>query len=225
MVLLGYEVPDTWDIVFFKTAILSDSPHNARVRFTVARSAGGLYLPTNHAPQYTVQASEMASAIPDWPLKGVVAGVAQRVRLPIDDFSGVKTLNAPRYVQAAIEAQQQGWDDAFLLNSEGRICEATSSNVFWWKKGVLHTVPLSEGCVAGVLRGYLMHHCGHRVVEQAVSPEALLQADEIFLTNAIRGIVPVAHFMDMKLECYQTQALWNVIEHLFGGKNADAKTF
>ena len=91
MVLLGYEVPDTWDIGFFKTAILSDSPHNARVRFTVARSAGGLYLPTNHAPQYTVQASEMASAIPDWPLKGVVAGVACRDRrerelLPILTF-------------------------------------------------------------------------------------------------------------------------------------------
>jgi branched-chain amino acid aminotransferase len=192
MNLLGMTAPPEWSLDFFKKALLHNAPEHARARCTVFRSPGGLYFPQNNAAQWIVQHVALPTAYPEWPEKALRIGVAQRVRLPMDDFSGVKTLNAARYVQAAREAHAQGWDDALLLNGHERIAEATSSNVFWWKNDQLYTVPLAEGGVAGVMRAFIMHHFS--VVEHPVIPEELRRADEIFLTNAIRWVVPVGQW-------------------------------
>ncbi len=216
--LLGFEVPDHWDIPFFEAEIAKISPLNARVRLTVYRSEGGLYFPEDNTPQFVITATKLPSPLLDWATKPLQIGICNRVRLPIDDFSGLKTLNAPRYVQATIEARKAGWDDGLVLNSADRVCEATSSNVFWWKNGALHTIPLAEGCVAGIMRELvieLAQKAGIEVLQLAVTPQDLYLADELFLTNAVRGIVPVGQLSEKVFQTNRTMQLFNILQNYF----------
>ena len=193
MKAVGMEVPEHWNAPFFYKEITEVAPPNARVRLTVFRSPGGLYLPEDNTPQWMLTTAELPSARLEWSEKPIQLGICQRVRLPVDDFSNFKTLNAARYVQAAIEAREQGWNDGLVLNAYGRIAEATSSNVFWWKDGQLFTPPLSEGCVAGVMRDVVLQTALKNSITTTtlpLSPEQVLLADELFLTNAIRCIMP-----------------------------------
>lgn len=212
---LGFELPLEWDAVFFEKNIQAISPPNARIRLTVWRSAGGHYRPTNNQPQFLIMAEPLLGTAFEWPNDGLTLGVSAWVRLPIDAYSNLKTLNSPRYVAAAREAKTKGWDEALLLNTFERVCEATSSNVFWWAGDVLCTVPLSEGCVAGVMRALVLEtaaKAGLATSEQATEPEALLEAEEIFLTNAIRGIQPVCIFADAQLGCERTRWLFERLQ-------------
>ena len=194
MELIGMEVPEIWDSYFFETAIHQVATGNARIRLMVWRSPGGLYLPENNAPQFMITAAPLATSKFDWHEKPVVIGICKKVKLPVDEFSNIKTLNAPRYIQAGMEAQKNGWDDGVLLNQYGRICEATSSNIFWWENdGTLCTPALSEGCVAGIMRDHVILMAkkqGITVNRVESLPETLETTLEVFLTNAIKGVVP-----------------------------------
>lgn len=196
--LTGILFPGNWDRTFFETAIQKVATGNARIRWMVWRSPGGLYRPENNAAQFMVTTSPLYSSQYEWPEKPVIIGICQKVRLPVDAFSNIKTLNAPRYIQAGITAQQNGWDDGILLNQYGRICEATSSNIFWWDvDGCLCTPALTEGCVAGIMRDHIIlvaQEQGIPVITKDFMPKALDHAVEIFLTNAIRGMVPAVMY-------------------------------
>lgn len=188
---MRYEIPPAWSAGFFEEEILKTASHNARVRLTVWRAPGGLYLPENNAPQYLVTSQVLESGAFEWPSGGLHVGFCDSVRLPVDALSGLKTLNAARYIAAAQEAQERGWDDAIILNNFERVCESTGSNVFWFEGDTLCTPPLSDGCVTGVLRDLLLaltKASGREVVEKTAAPDHIIAADEVFLTNAVRGI-------------------------------------
>lgn len=188
---MRYEVPSFWSAAFFEKEILKTAPENARVRLTVWRAPGGLYLPQNNEPQFLIAAKALEPGMYQWLEGGIQTGLCESVRLPVDRFSGLKTLNAARYVAAAQEALERGWDDAVLLNAYDRVCEATSSNIFWFEAEALCTTPLADGCVTGIMRDLLLtltKAAGYAVVEKTVHWEGLLSAREVFLTNAISGI-------------------------------------
>jgi len=119
-----------------------------------------------------------------------------------DDFSNLKKTNRFPYDEAARFAGENGFDDVLVLNEHGRICDSTISNVFWIKDGKIFTPPLSEGCVAGVMRRWIMEKLqavSYELQEKKCEVEELENADEIFLTNAIRGIRRVRQFSGRKL--------------------------
>ncbi|MCB0531793.1 MAG: aminotransferase class IV [Saprospiraceae bacterium] len=195
--ILGLLFPADWNARFFLDAILKIAAANARVRLSVWRAPGGLYRPAEDRANFLIEAALLEQTCFEWHPKGITVGIANGLRLPMDSVANCKTMNALRYVLAARQAGEQGWDDALLLNSSERICEASSSNVFWWKDSVLHTIPLAEGCVAGVMRQFLLDlaaSVGYVVQEKPATFAILEQSDEIFLTNAIRGIVPIRNF-------------------------------
>lgn len=100
------------------------------------------------------------------------------------------------YLQSKIahaRARQAGFDDALLLDSEGHLSEATSSNVFLVRDGSLST-PTTDSCLAGITRASIMElarECGIRVAECAIQPHELGQADEVFLTSTASSVLPV----------------------------------
>ncbi|MFN0013130.1 MAG: aminotransferase class IV [Saprospiraceae bacterium] len=208
---LGFSVPEGWGRGRLHQEILRAAHPCARVRLTVWRSPGGRYAPENDDPQFLIVSEPMAGNRFEWPDGGIEVGLCRSVRLPVDQFSNLKTLNAARYVVAAREARVAGWDDALLLNCHDRVCEATSSNVFWWEGDRLCTVPLTEGCVAGVFRATVMEIAGG-VLEKNTTWEHLQDADEIFLTNAVRGIVPVRIFAGRSLPNRLTERLFHEIQ-------------
>lgn len=191
LLAMGYQLPAIWSAAFFEKEILRVASHDARVRLTVWRSPGGLYLPQDDTPQFLVSATELSSSTFDGYSEGLSIGFCQGVRLSVDSLSGWKTPNGARYVAAAKEACARGWDDGILLNSREQVCEATSSNVFWVAGRQVFTVPLSDGPVTGVMRNLLLHllpRSGCSVSEKSIEYGELMDADEVFLTNAVRGI-------------------------------------
>jgi branched-chain amino acid aminotransferase len=191
---LRYAVPADWGVAFWARQIQGMALRNARLRLSVWRSPGGLYAPEDNRPQFLITAKELEGSRFDWPDEGLSVGFCRSVRLPVDAFSGFKALNGPRYVAAAQEAAERGWDEGLLLNCHERVCEAVHSNVFWVAEGQVFTPPVSDGAVTGVLQNLLLgllSASGHPVVQRPCQEEDLLRAEEIFLTNAVRGIRPV----------------------------------
>ena len=221
---MGYELPVHWTSQYFKEQIRRVAPGHARLRLTVWRSPGGLYAPENNLPNFLLTAQALDSGAYEWNTGGVRLGLCQSVRLPVDALSGWKALNAPRYVAAAQEAHTAGWDDAVLLNAHDRLCETTGSNLFWLEDSVFCTPLLSEGCVTGTLRSLLlalMPQWGYAVQEKSATFARLLQADEVFLTNAVRGIRWVSTCEKRQYKCLKTKVLYNKLVREMGRMKED----
>jgi 4-amino-4-deoxychorismate lyase len=93
------------------------------------------------------------------------------------------------YLVHAQARRQAGTDEVVLLNEHGHVASAASSNIFWRKGDKLFTPAHEAGCRCGVVRGFVlwreMAEAGHFPLSD------LLDAEEIFLTNSLRGIVSV----------------------------------
>jgi branched-chain amino acid aminotransferase len=148
---------------------------------------------------------------------GVSLVLYEENRKAAGPLSRIKSNNYLLNIMAAIYAGEQRASDALILNTSGRICEASTSNFFMWKNGVLYTPSLEEGCVAGVMRRHLIDSLpseGIHIKETEISPEMLGRMDEAFLTNAIQGIRPVVRFAGRELESVLTNKLRQLTEKI-----------
>lgn len=171
----------------------------ARVRLVIFRGNGGLYDPENHLPNYIIQTWPLAQGTMQLNEKGLSVAVFPDGRKTMDGYSNLKSNNYLVYAMAALYAKKHHLDDCLLLNSAGRICDSTIANIFCIKDGTVYTPPLSEGCVAGVMRSHLLQLPGktdYPIFEKKMDEEFVQQADEVFLTNAVQGIRRVQRFGD-----------------------------
>jgi len=81
-------------------------------------------------------------------------------------------------------------DDALLLTPEGWVAEGTVWTVFWWDGDALRTPALELGILPGIGRARVLELV-KRVV-QGRYPAQELAGKSLFLTNAVRGTVPIA---------------------------------
>lgn len=155
-----------------------------RVRLQFFAGAGGLYSGEVQKPGYVIECFPLGEDILKLNENGLVTGVAEGVAKSADRLSNLKSCNALVYAMAARQAKAQHWNDALILNTSGNIIESTIANIFWIKDGAVFTPPLTEGCVAGVMRRHIMNNV--QVKEQPLNEKVILHADEVFLTNAIK---------------------------------------
>jgi branched-chain amino acid aminotransferase len=109
-------------------------------------------------------------------------------------LAGVKTISWLDSVWVAEEAKREGYDEVVLLNERGEVSECTAANIFAVRNDKVITPPLSSGCLEGVTRGVLMEiaaEAGTTVVEQAMRPEDLYVAEEVFVTSTNRNVIGV----------------------------------
>lgn len=95
---------------------------------------------------------------------------------------------------ATQEAASHGYDEALLLNAEGKVAEAAVANVFFVKDGVVHTNDESSSILLGITRDTaikLAQSLGMRVKIDDITVEDLRAADEVFLTGTAKEIVAV----------------------------------
>jgi branched-chain amino acid aminotransferase len=92
------------------------------------------------------------------------------------------------YVQVSQFARAEGWEECILTNHYGQVCESMYSNIFLVKGDKLYTPELDSGCANGVMRSYLLGLMEDKVVEKEIDVEELFNADEILLTNAVKGV-------------------------------------
>lgn len=95
---------------------------------------------------------------------------------------------------ATQEAASQGYDEALLLNADGKIAEAAVANVFYVKDGVVHTNDERSSILLGITRDTAMQltqRLGLRMKIGEISVKALHEADEAFLTGTAKEIVAI----------------------------------
>jgi branched-chain amino acid aminotransferase len=111
------------------------------------------------------------------------------VRNERSPIAGVKSTSYAENSYALRWAQSAGADEAVMANTRGDLCESTTANVFVGIDGELLTPPLSSGCLPGVTREILLDQgIG---VERDLPIRVLADADEVFLTNSLRGVLAV----------------------------------
>jgi branched-chain amino acid aminotransferase len=182
-----------------KGFIAQQATANLRIRSTFFRALGGRYTPTQQRFEYHLEATPLDSGFYPTQQRPMRVGIAQHVRLSTDQLSNLKTTSALPYVMAGLEKNAHGWDDCLLLNQQGHLAEAIAANLFLKIDNGLYTPALDQGCVAGVMRGQVMRlaaQLGVPVYEQAIPIAYLNQAEELWLTNALQGIVGVGHWVE-----------------------------
>lgn len=126
-----------------------------------------------------------------------------------------KTGNYLNNILGLLEAKQQGADDALMLNPQGEITEATTSNLWIVKGGVVYTPPVEVGILHGITRYFLlkiMQEQGIACQEVVLKPEDLWDAEEAFLSSSVRLLMPVNQLDSYKLpHCpgKLTRKLWD----------------
>ncbi|RZL12697.1 MAG: 4-amino-4-deoxychorismate lyase [Pedobacter sp.] len=164
---------------------------NVRFRLSVYRAGDGLYTPDSNKSGYVLEASPLSDNTYELNKKGLIVDVYDEITKSIDKLSNYKTTNALLYVMAGLYKKQRRLDEALILNQNGFLCESLSSNVFVVYDKQIYTPALSEGCIAGVMRGVVMNIAKSSdlpLTEAQINPEVLKEAEEVFVTNAVGGI-------------------------------------
>ena len=196
LTFLYFELPVHFTADYLKEQILKLCRKNrhegaARIRLTFFKGEGGIWEPPTTSFNWILQSWKLPADKPVLNSNGIELGIYKEAHKSCDRISNIKSNHYLLYVLAAQYAKTQHWNEAIVLNQYGRICDTTIANLFFIKDGVIHTPALTEGCVNGVMRRYLLEQFAQREIlfeEGAYEAEALLEADEIFLTNAVQGI-------------------------------------
>jgi branched-chain amino acid aminotransferase len=138
-----------------------------------------------------------------------------------------KTGNYLNNILALLEAQQQGAEDALLLNERGEVTEATTSNIWIVRDGVVQTPPGEVGILQGITRQFLFQILAAQQIpyaETVLYPEDVTVAQEAFLSSSVRLLMPVRQVNDTKLpNCPgpMTRFLWQSLLSLMTKANAE----
>jgi 4-amino-4-deoxychorismate lyase len=172
------------------------APPLAVLKLIVTR---GSAVQRGYAPAGTESARRMLSL---WPASRSPAASADGVHLILATLAaaenpalaGIKHLNRLENVLAAAETAAAGAFDALMLDSSQRLISGAMSNVFLGRDGRVLTPRIDRCGVAGVMRGVVLRECaalGIGIEETLIPRQELLTADEVFITNARIGVVPV----------------------------------
>ena len=185
-----------------------------RVRLTVYRSGEGLFTPENEGKSYVIEAKPIKYNNYTLNEKGLNVDIYNDIRRVRNILSQIKTTNNIPHVLTAIYKKENELDDCIVLNDQGRAVEAISSNIFLYKNNNLYTPSLDEGCLDGVMRKQIIRIAKEQninVFEGIINGSMLLQADEMFLTNAISGIKWVVSYRQKR---YFNKATKGILESL-----------
>lgn len=174
-----------------QTVRKNDLEKLCRVRLQLFAGSGGLYDTPNYKPEFIIECFPLNASGLAWNENGLRVGIAHNFQKSADSLSNLKSCSALIYAMAARTAKEQKWNDALILNTQHHIIESTIANLFWIKDNTVYTPPLTDGCVAGVMRQYLLDTLpqqGIAVTEQSLTTDTLQNVQEMFLTNAIRRI-------------------------------------
>lgn len=109
-----------------------------------------------------------------------------------DPLAALKTASKLPQILARLEAEEQGADEALLLNTNGQVAEAASGNLFWFEGETVCTPPLDAGLLAGVTRSVVLELCQSlewTSKEKNIRPALLKRMNGVFLTLSTLGIV------------------------------------
>jgi len=175
---------------------------SARITVTRGAHAGELGLPASSHPTVIVEVRPLVLPPRQWYEEGVRLHVAPFPVSAQHPLAGHKSLNYFLFLAARDAARRAGADEALLLDPGGHVVEAATSNVFCVRAGSLRTPPLEPGALPGVTRRAILHRCAAQGLACREVPLPLAEvakSDEVFLTNSVAEVLPVAAIDDHRL--------------------------
>lgn len=195
---MGFDIPALATKEKLKQQVIllcekNNCAESGRVRLSAFRGNGGIYEGNNDL-HYTIEARPLERSVNHLNENGYIIGIYTDAKKSCDKFSNIKSANYLPYVMAARYAKQNKWNECLVVNMHERVADATIANIFLIKDEQIITPPLTEGCVNGVMRRYLIEQLP--VKQTALTIGDILSADELFLTNAVQGIRWIKQFGD-----------------------------
>lgn len=203
MRVVRMEIPMNFTMEYLEEQILSlvakiGVSGSARARITVFRNDGGYYLPKTQTVSFLVHAIALENTLYSFDQKKYEVDLYKDFYVTKQLLSSIKTTNRILNITASIFADENGLDNCLLLNDTKNVVEAIQGNIFMLMGNKLITPPVSEGCLNGVMRKQILELArkteGIEVVEDVISPFDLQKADELFVTNVIKGIQPITKY-------------------------------
>jgi branched-chain amino acid aminotransferase len=203
MRVIRMEIPMNFTMEYFEEQILLVVKNNAlsassRARITVYRNDGGYYLPKNNSVSFLIHTTALENTAYSIEQNEYEVDLYKDFYITKQLLSSIKTTNKIINITGSIYANENGLDNCILLNDSKNVVEALQGNIFMLLGNRLITPPVSEGCLNGVMRKQILglaKKIDHlEVVEEAISPFDLQKADELFITNVIKGIQPITKY-------------------------------
>lgn len=131
--------------------------------------------------------------------QGFSLGISEVRRNAHSNLTYVKSFN---YVENIIERDKiisKGYNEALFLNTEGFISEGAVSNIFFIENGVIFTPKIKCGLLPGIIREFVLQNSlamGFKIQEGEFTLNRLMEAEGVFITNSIMGIMKVVKIED-----------------------------
>lgn len=196
---LGLSIPldDTALTRAIEQLVAAFAADDGYLRLVVTRGVGPLGLDPSrcHTPTVFIIVDSLSLLGAAKRQRGAELIIAATRRLGADGLDPrIKSLNYLNHILARMEANHAGADEAILLNAQGRVCEASSENIFIVHAGRLLTSPVIDGALDGITRHVVIElakQLSIPVQENSLAPYDLYNADECFLTGTGAELIPV----------------------------------
>ena len=173
------------EIIHDLSAANALAKQDARLRITLTRNDRG--------PSLSLVPGPLPPGLARWQTAGIpVSTLGPAFRRTI--LPALKTTNYLPSLLAVAEAEKLGCPEALIMDGEDNLLEGAVSNVFLVLRGVLATPPDDGRILAGLTRRFILGlavEMGLQVREEPICRGDLARAEEVFLTNSVRQIVPV----------------------------------
>lgn len=198
---LGLKMPAQSVLLRDVQTVSAGSPY-AVVKIILTRNgeARGYMPQVNSDSTRIVSAHPMPQGLEELARKGIDAHVCN-LRLAIQPaLGGIKHLNRLEQVLASTELHQYDAAEGILLDRENHVICAISANIFLVKEGRLLTPRLDRCGVRGVIRGQILAAFRHRCEQRRILLDQFLEADEVFICNSVKGVIPITAIDDQSFE-------------------------
>lgn len=169
-----------------------------RARLTFFRKPGGFYLPVDNNVEFIITAAPLEEPLYSFTDAPYEVDLFRDFYVTKQLLSTLKSTNKMVHITGSIFADENGLDNCLLLNDEKNVVEALQGNLFMLTGGKLTTPPVADGCLNGIMRKQVLALArkieGLEVEEAPISPFDLQKADELFITNVIKGIQPITKY-------------------------------
>jgi len=148
----------------------------------------------------------------EWKLGESKAGKLTGARCKISSWIRIDSRAQPMQAKAAsnyanaalarVEALNNGYDEAIMLNYHGKITEGSAENIFVVRNGEIFTPPLTSGILEGITRDsviQILREDGQNVIEKELDRDDLYSADEIFMTGTAAEVKSVSQVDDVSI--------------------------
>jgi len=203
MRIVRMEIPMNFTMEYFEEQIILTAQAvppapSYRARVSVFRKPGGYYLPVTNDTEFIITAQPLQEALYSFTNEAYEADLYKDFYITKQLLSSLKTTNKMAHITGSVYAHENGLQNCLLVNDEKNVVEALQGNLFMLTGNKLVTPPITDGCLNGIMRRQILSLAekieGIEVSEASISPFDLQKADELFVTNVIKGIQPITKY-------------------------------